>query len=275
MTHNTHNWNTTDGLNIFAQSWTVENPKALICVVHGMGEHGARHINLANHFTAQGYSVLAIDHRGHGKSEGQRGHSPNFEALLSDIDQMLAYAQQLFPNVPIVLYGHSMGGGVVLNYGISRKNPPIKGIVASAPWLRTAFAPSPIKVGLAKLVGGLLPALSQPTGLDATAISRDEAVVKAYIADPLVHDKITPGFFLGASAAGEYAIAHAGELSVPTLVYHGDEDRLTSREASEEFVANSKGKAEFKLWPTYFHELHNDPGKEQVFAHVQQWIEKL
>jgi alpha-beta hydrolase superfamily lysophospholipase len=124
-------------------------------------------------------------------------------------------------------------------------------------------------------MAGIIPSLSQPTGLDASTISRDAKEVEKYKSDPLVHDKMSAAFFVNISAAGEYAIANAAQLSIPTLVVHGDGDKLISYQGSEAFVAASKGMATFKGWPGRYHETQNDLGKEEVFAFEEAWFEKV
>lgn len=273
MTHREHNWKSADGLNIFGQSWMPDGaPKALICVVHGMGEHGGRYNHLVDYFVPKGYGVFALDQRGHGKSGGQRGHMPGLESLMSDMDLFLAEAARLWDNVPQFLFGHSMGGNVVLNYSI-RRTPKVKAVIASAPYLRLAFTPPAWKVSLGKAVAGIIPGLSQSTNLEVEAISRDPQEVAKYNADKLNHGKITASFFVNINDAGEWAIEHAAELNVPALVYHGTADRLTSHDGTKQFAANSNGKAEFKSFEGFYHELHNDIGKEQVFAFVEKWLE--
>lgn len=274
MQHKTYSWKTADGLDIFAQSWTPgTTPKALICIVHGMGEHSGRYPYLIEYFVPKGYAVFAFDHRGHGKSGGQRGHTPALDNLLDDVGLFMDKAAELFPDTPKFIYGHSMGGNVATNY-VLRRQPKIKGLIASAPYFRLAFNPPGWKVSLGKFMANILPTLSQSTALDATAISRDKAEVDKYKADKLVHDKISAAFFVNIHPGGEWAIDNAAKLNVPTLVIHGSGDKLTSAAGSEAFVKNSQGKAEFKGWEGYYHEMHNDIGKEAVFAFEEAWIEK-
>jgi alpha-beta hydrolase superfamily lysophospholipase len=276
MQHKTHSWKSSDGLDIFGQYWQPETtPKALICIVHGMGEHSGRYPHFVEYFVPKGYAVFALDHRGHGKSGGQRGHMPSYDSLMNDMDKFMAEANVLFPDTPKIMYGHSMGGNVAANYAIRRKPTSIKGLLLSSPYFRLAFNPPAWKVSLGKFMAGILPSLSQPTGLDASTISRDTKEVEKYKNDPLVHDKMSAAFFVNISAAGEYAIANANQLAVPALVVHGDGDKLTAYSGSEAFVAASNGKATFKGWPGRYHETQNDLGKEEVFAFEEAWFEKI
>lgn len=274
MTHQTYKWKTADGIEVFGQSWAPEGAaKALICIVHGMGEHGGRYPHLVDYLVPKGYALIALDHRGHGKSGGQRGHMPSFDAMMNDMDIFLAQAAKAFPGLPVFLYGHSMGGNVATNYVLRRK-PAIKALIASAPYYRLAFNPPAWKVSLGKTMAKLIPSLSQSTALEVSAISRDAAEVEKYKKDPLVHDKISAAFFVNIHPAGEYAIEHAAELTVPTLVIHGNADRLTSHTASKEFVQKAGSKAEYKEWDSYYHEMHNDIGREAVLQFVGDWLDK-
>jgi alpha-beta hydrolase superfamily lysophospholipase len=271
MPHAITQWKTKDGLSLFAQSWTVDSPKAVLGIIHGMGEHSSRYAHMAKAMNAAGISVVAYDHRGHGKSGGKKGHMDSIDQLLDGVDQLLGEMAKLAPGAPQFLFGHSMGGNVLLNHAL-RRRPNIKGIIASGAYLRLAFAPPAIQVALAKLVKGILPALGQPTNLDATAISRDAKVVDAYLKDPLVHGRITPAFFVEIDAASKYAMDHAGELKLPLLIYHGSADRLTSHDASEEFARKVKGDVTWKSWSGLFHECHNEPEQNDVFQMVSDWI---
>jgi alpha-beta hydrolase superfamily lysophospholipase len=271
MPHAITQWKTKDGLSLFAQSWTVESPKAVLGIIHGMGEHSSRYAHMAKAMNAAGISVVAYDHRGHGKSGGKKGHMDSIDQLLDGVDQLLGEMAKLAPGAPQFLFGHSMGGNVLLNHAL-RRRPNVKGIIASGAYLRLAFAPPAIQVALAKLVKGILPALGQPTNLDATAISRDAKVVDAYLKDPLVHGRITPAFFVEIDAASRYAMEHASELKLPLLIYHGSADRLTSHDASEEFARKVKGDVTWRSWSGLFHECHNEPEQNDVFRMVSDWI---
>lgn len=271
MAHSTTQWKTRDGLTLFAQSWIVENPKAVLGIVHGMGEHSSRYTHVAEAMNVSEISVVAYDHRGHGKSTGQRGHTPSMGHMLDGVDQLLEEMARVAPSAPKFLIGHSMGGNVVLNHALIRK-PKVNGVIASGPYLKLAFQPPAFQVKLAKLVKGLLPSLGQPTNLDATAISRDKAVVDTYLKDPLVHGRITPAFFVEMDDAGRWALDNADRMELPLLIYHGSADRLTSHEASKEFAFKVKGDVTWHSWEDFYHECHNDPGKEDVFKLIADWM---
>ncbi|GAG77006.1 unnamed protein product [marine sediment metagenome] len=146
MKHSEFEFKTFDGLSLFAQSWQPESqPQAVICLIHGMGEHSGRYAHVADRLTKAGYTIFTFDLRGHGKSEGPRGHTPSYEALMQDISSLLEVANKQFPQLSSFLYGHSLGGNLVLNY-ILRHQPQLEGVIVSDPWLRLAFEPPRFKL---------------------------------------------------------------------------------------------------------------------------------
>jgi acylglycerol lipase len=249
----------------------VKDPKALLVLIHGMGEHAGRYSHVADFFAKQEFAVLRMDLRGHGKSEGKRGHTPSYDHLMNDLNDICQKARELYTELPVVFYGHSMGGNLVLNFMI-RKKPQIAMAIVTAPYLKLAFEPPSWKVALGKLSAGIMPTLTQVTGLETAALSRDPEVVAAYEKDALVHDRITSAFFVNVHFAGPYAIQHAKEISVPTLVIHGTSDRLTSHKGSEELSQRSAKNVEVRFLEGWYHELHNEPEKEQVLKSISDWM---
>jgi alpha-beta hydrolase superfamily lysophospholipase len=247
-------------------------PSAIIAHVHGMGEHSRRYDHVTAYWESIGWASAGFDLRGHGRSEGPRGHAPSYAQLMDDITTLLDAVNARWPGVPIVLYGHSLGGGLVLNHAV-RKRPAVTRVVATAPYLRLVDGPGIALVWAVKLASHIAPAVSLATGLDITALSRDQAVVQRYRDDPLVHDRMTFGFFANVHDACEGVIRRGPELHVPTLVMHGSADRITSPLASKELVENSDGRATLRLWDGYYHEIHNDPSWDDVLLFTRRWIE--
>lgn len=265
------NWKSKDGLNIYGTRWDVDQAKAVILLVHGQGEHCERYPHFAAFFNAAGYSVMAYDHIGHGQSEGKRGHTPSVGHYLADIDTAFAKIESLYAGLPVFLYGHSMGGNLVLNYTLN-KNPKIKGLIASAPWIKLAFAPSKFMIGLGKMMRGVYPSLIQPNGLKVEQLSRSQAVVDAYVADQFVHDKISAAAGMEMMDSGDSIDSFKGSMSVPTLLMHGSGDQITSHEASKAFGARV-GNAETKIWDGLYHEIHNEPEQNEVMQYALNWME--
>jgi len=249
-----------------------ETTKAVVIFVHGIGEHIHRYDHWAGLFNKEGIGFAGVDLPGHGRSDGRRGHIKSYKLLGEMIDILLKSCNQTFPGIPVYIYGHSLGGGIVLDY-ILRRNPKVKGAIVTGPYLRLAFEPSRIRLILASVMKNLLPGLTQPTGLNASHLSHNETVVEKYKSDPLVHGKISVSLFDGAMNAAKYSLKHASELKVPTLLLHGSDDMLTSPEGSREF-AGKTDMAVLKIWDGSYHELHNEPFKDEVFKYIMSWINR-
>lgn len=263
-----------DKLPLFTRAWKVENPKAVIALIHGFGEHSGRYAHFADFFNKSGYSIYALDNRGHGKSEGKRGHTPKYETYLDDIEVFLDYVHAQNKNTEIYLYGHSMGGNLVLNYLLRRK-PAVKGVIVTGPWIQLAFEPKPILVTMGKLMRSIVPTFTQSSGLQQEHISKDPKVVEAYKQDPLVHGNISAAASLGLLEAASFLNTYEGEVPAPLLIMHGDEDLLTSQPASEAFAKRLKGKVTYKKWEGLYHEIHNEPQQLAVFNYTLGWLEAI
>jgi alpha-beta hydrolase superfamily lysophospholipase len=249
-----------------------ENLKVVIVFVHGIGEHIHRYDQWAAWFNKEGIGFTGVDLPGHGHSDGNRGDIKSFDLLAEMIDILIKSCKQTFPGCPIYLYGHSLGGGIVLNYLLRRK-PNIKGAIVTSPYLRLEFEPPKIKLFLASVMKHLLPGLIQPTGLNADHLSHDKIEVEKYKTDPLVHGKISVRLFTGSADAANYSLAHASELKIPTLIIHGSDDKILSVEGSREF-AGKTNLAELKIWDGGYHELHNEKFRDEVFKYIMNWIRK-
>jgi alpha-beta hydrolase superfamily lysophospholipase len=263
------------GQSFFACEWSPDGePKGVILLIHGLSEHSGRYRHVGSFFAAAGYKTMVVDLRGHGKSFGKRGHFPSFDLIMNDISLFLAEVIRRYPELPLVLYGHSMGGNLVLNYLIRHK-PQLAGAVVTSPWLRLNVKPPLFKIILASVVNNLFPSLTQPDGINPVYLSHDKEVGKQYQADPLVHSKISVRTFLEISRAGEYALQHADQLTCPLLLMHGTADNLTSFAASLEFSGKMKVNHVFKAWEGLYHELHNEFEKEKILGFIKEWLDKI
>jgi len=248
-------------------------PRAVILLVHGLGEHSGRYAAWASRFNEKGVSLRAFDLPGHGRTPGRWGVVPSPEKVYDNIDAFLGEISTEFPGVPLFIYGHSLGGGIVLNYIIHRK-PEVTGAIVTSPWLLLTETPPFIKVIIANLAGKLMPGITQPSGLKTEYLSRDPEVVKAYRDDPLVHGQISAGLYRWMTCAAEETLERAGEISVPLLIAHGRNDMITSSSASVQ-VAGTAPMATLKLWDGGYHELHNDLLKEEHFDFITEWMDTL
>lgn len=247
-----------------------DNIKAVVILVHGLGEHIQRYEHWAGLFRKEGIGFAGVDLPGHGRSDGRRGNVKSYVILGEMLDILIKTTLRTFPGIPVYIYGHSLGGGIVLDYLI-RRNPKLKGAIVTSPWLRLSFEPPKIKVAMAGVMKYILPGLIQSSGLNVSHISHDLDVVKKYKNDPLVHGKISVSLFDGAMSAAKYSLANASELKVPTLLMHGSDDQICSPAGSREFASKSS-KVELKIWDGGYHELHNEPFKEEVFKYIVDWM---
>jgi len=249
-----------------------EKMRAVIIFIDGLGEHIQRYLAWADRLNKEGIGFTGIDLPGHGRSGGSRGNIKSFDVTDEMIDILYESTHKTFPGVPVFIYGQSLGGGIVLDYLLRRK-PEISGAIVTSPWLKLSFEPGKVKIAVASLMKYILPNLIQPSGLKPEHLSHDKKVVDKYTSDPLVHDKITVSLFHSAMNAGRHSIEHAAELRVPLLLMHGGDDLICSPEGSREFASRTS-MAELKIWEGGYHEIHNEPFRNDVFAFIINWINK-
>lgn len=271
-------FNSQDGLELFAHAFpTEEEPKAVLCIVHGHGEHILRYEHAAKVFNQAGYSVIGFDHRGHGQSDGPRGHIPSYEILMDDVTRFRNEVNEYYPHLPHFIWGHSMGGNIVLNYVLRHADKigqQLSGVIATGPWLKLAFEPPALQVTLARMMNKIAPAFAQDSGLETSALARDPEVVRAYEQDSLVHSKASARFFVEMFESGLWALEHANEFSQSLLLMHGGSDRITSPDASKAFAEKAPAdKVTLKVWDGFYHELHNEPEKDEVFNTMLEWMD--
>jgi alpha-beta hydrolase superfamily lysophospholipase len=244
----------------------------VICLVHGLGEHGGRYAHVAAFLNQAGYAQLALDLRGHGRSEGPRGHTPSCEALMQDIDRFLEETAERYPTLPRFLYGHSLGSTLVIEY-VLRRRPQLSGVIATGTAFRLAFEPPAWKLALAKVLYALRPTLAMSNELDRQGLSRDPAVVRAYNEDPLVHDRVSARLAMDMFQSGLWCLEHAADFPLPLLLMHGSDDRLTSPQASREFATQAGDCCTLRIWDGFYHEIHNEPEQRQVLEYLLEWLE--
>ena len=240
-------------------------------LVHGVGEHIGRYSYWAGRFVERGFCFTGVDLPGHGKSDGRRGVLNNYGITAEMLDRLISEMRKTFPGIPLFIYGHSMGGTIVLQYILQNK-PGIKGAVVTSPWLRLSFEPAKSKIVLAGIMKSILPSLVKPSSLVVDHVSHDKAAVEAYKNDPLNHDRISVGLFHSTMTAAAYSLDHASGLGLPLLLVHGSDDKITSPEGSREFASKTP-LAELKIWNGGYHELHNETFKDEVFEFIAAWME--
>jgi alpha-beta hydrolase superfamily lysophospholipase len=263
-----------DGLKLHIQSWEPDRrPKAVVVVVHGLGEHIARYVAVAEILVNAGFAVVGYDQRGHGRSDGRRGHAPRYDALLDDLSTVLDLATARYPRRPVFLYGHSLGGALAINHAM-RRLPKLVGVIASSPLLKALVPAPPLKVALAHILDPILPTYTERWGSKPADLSQDASVGDAYARDLLVHNFITVRMYRAWTQAGLWALEHAAEFPLPLLLMHGTGDRVTSFEASLEFARRLGKKCTLKLWEGAYHELHNELERPRVLRTMILWMNR-
>jgi alpha-beta hydrolase superfamily lysophospholipase len=271
-------WKGRDGIEFYMHGWEPEGnkPKGVVALLHGLGEHTGRYAHVGNALTGSGYALIGFDLRGHGRSRGARGHFPSLDAALHDIRELFQQITRLHPETPQFLYGHSLGGLLALTYTLQYR-AGLKGVIATGAGLRTPLREQKAKIALVNLLGSILPRLTLPSGLDPNTISRDPEVVKRYVDDPLVHDRISLGFGRASLTAIDLCFERAREFPIPLLLMNGTDDKLTYPRGSEEFARLAReggADVKLKLWEGLHHEIHNEPEKTEVFRAMIDWLDE-
>ncbi len=259
---------------LYGTYYKPTNVRAVVVLIHGMGEYFGRYEDhVIPFFYENSIAVIAYDQFGHGKTEGKRGHNPGFDEVLNCVAYIIEKAKIIFGVKPTFLYGHSMGGNVVINYPLKRDHN-LSGVIASSPFLKLAFEPPNWKLQLAAVLLKIAPSLTMGNELDVNAVSLDKNEVEKYKKDPLIHDKISPNYSIVFIETGEWAIENAEKLNIPMLLMHGTGDQLTSHKASQEFAKNAGNKVDLKLFEGAYHELHNELIKDKILNDVITWLNK-
>ena len=277
-----------DGENLALYSWQPEDsidrptrPDTLVCgvvlIVHGLGEHAGRYDHVANSLHSWGFEVRAYDQRGHGESGGKRGALPTSMALLDDLAEVVDSVRKQYPGLPLILLGHSMGGLVVGRF-VSLRIRPVDGLVMSSPALDAGIGP--LQKLLLEVLPRMAPNLAVSNGLDVNFTSHDQEVVKAYAADRLVHNKISPRLGQFIADAGPSVVAAAANWRVPTLLMYAGADKLVNPAGSDAFAKlaiTSKtvkpGTVTVKRFDGYYHELFNELDATPVFELLAKWLD--
>ncbi len=263
------------GQQIYYQTWQPEGAtKAILLVVHGLAEHSGRYMNVVHHFVPRGYAVYGIDHLGHGKSPGTRVFVEQFEDYIIPLKQYFDQIQRWQPGKPIFLIGHSMGGLIGARYLLQYQHE-LAGAVLSGPLAKISENISPGLILMGKVLSKLSPKAGV-TQLDAAGISRDPAVVAAYVNDPLVYTgKITARLSAELLKTVQLVASQASQITLPLLIVQGSQDKLVDPRGAQELYART-GSADktLKMYEGFYHEVFNEPERNQVLGDVEQWLEK-
>ena len=267
-------WKRSEKVELYGKLFVPEDSvNALIIFVHGIGQHCGCFDEWAEMFAMQSYGVLTFDLRGHGRSPGIRGHT-TINIIKDDIYFIINNMRQQFPDIPFILFGHSMGGQIALSIAVD-KNADIQGFIASSPWLKLVRPPSSLWLKLGKWASHVAPWITIRTGIKANQLSQDGVSVKSSKKDPLLHKKISIKLFSELYANGEILLRGKHDLDTPFLVMHGTSDTLVSIKASKLFARKnrkSRKQINFRKWTKMHHDLLHDVGKDMIFRFVIYWL---
>ena len=265
-----------DGTKIFYRYFPAESERARMVIAHGLGEHSGRYGNVVKRMLPNGISVWVPDHRGHGQSEGKRGHILNFVQYLSDLRSSIELAGEGRPEgMKCFLLGHSMGGLIALYF--AQQYPGfVDGVIASSPALGMAIEIPGVKKVLGSFMSYIWPGLTMGNELDAAKVSHDQKVVRAYKTDPLVHDRVSARFFTEFLAAMKTVHTQASRLKDPILLQVAGDDRLVNPRSALQFFE----KLDFKdktlhVYDGRYHEIYNEAEdlRRQVLEDLEDWLE--
>lgn len=265
-------FSTSDGLKLFYQFWVPDAPKAVLVLVHGMGDHSGRYGPFVRYFVERGFAVAAYDQRGHGRSEGERGHADQFQDFLQDLAQFIQMTKARFPKLPLFLIGHSFGGQVAINF-IVRYAKGLRGVVLSSPNVALKLEVPNWKKKVADWAQNSMGHMRLTHPLNAKMLSHDPDVVKAYEEDPLVFHHVTARMGALMMHNLDIIMAMALRVHVPILFLQAGDDVICSPEGTKSFFQRVPiVKKQLKLYDGMYHELFNETHRETVFADVDTWL---
>ena len=267
-------WNAlSDGSKRAFYSWPCEASQcvASVLIVPGLGEHGGRYAACAKVISRAGFDVHAIDLIGHGLSPGARGCIESYAGLLDEIEVAIEVIAAQAPQVPVVLWGHSMGGNLVLNYLLRKSRLP-KCAISSGPMLRAAQPPSNTFLWFAHCLAMVLPNYRLKAPINFSDCTRDAGQLELMRQDQLFHRQLSLRLGAALIDSGQWALEHAAQLRTPVLLMHGEQDKITSSAASTEFARCCEKICELKLLPDLLHDIHRDLGSQKVLACMCDWM---
>ncbi len=265
------------GIEIFSQSWSVSKPEGILVISHGLGEHSGRYKNIIEKLEGQKISLYMLDHRGHGKSGGKRGHVNSFMEYIYDLKLYINLIKEDHEELPLILLGHSMGGLIALKYALTYPED-ITGLILSSSLLMLSIEVPGWKTALGNALSKYIPGMSIPTGLNPMDLSHDEDAVDAYENDPLVFGKVSARWYTETTAARIECLNRLQELKMPLLIFHGKEDKLVDYRGSIEIEKKAKSDIkELHIFEGLYHEPMNESEaeREKVLNIVNDWIKKI
>jgi alpha-beta hydrolase superfamily lysophospholipase len=267
-------WNVlSDGSRRAFYRWPSDGPPriASVLIVPGLGEHGGRYAASARALSKSGFDVHAIDLIGHGLSPGKRGCIESYEGLMDEIEVAMEAMAKRNSDLPWVLWGHSMGGNLVLNYLLRRHRLP-QCAISSGPMLQAAKLPSKSFLWFARRLAMVMPNYQLKAPVDFTDCTRDEVQREQMSSDQLFHKQLSLRLGAALIDSGQWALNHAEQMRTPLLLVHSEQDKITSSRASAEFARRCGKFCELRLLPEQLHDVHRDLGSEAVLAFMCNWL---
>jgi alpha-beta hydrolase superfamily lysophospholipase len=273
MQHTEGKFTGRNNFSLYRQAWLPDGiPVAILVVVHGIAEHSSRYTNLVNYFVPKGYAVYSFDLRGHGKSDGTRSYIEHFSYYLDDVKTFCDLVGAENKNAKIFMVGHSMGSTIAIDYAIQHQNE-LKGLIVSGTTLKAGSSVNKASILMAEILSVLMPKMGV-MALDTDLLCRDKAVVAAYVNDPLVYTgKLRARWGIELMKTMTKLQSGMSELTLPILIMQGTQDRISDPSSSQMLFdgVSSKDKT-MKLYEGFYHEIFNDPERQQVFSDMETWL---
>jgi alpha-beta hydrolase superfamily lysophospholipase len=275
MKHNETYFEGAEGITLYSQNWLPEDiTRAVIAIVHGIGEHSGRYMNVVDYMIPNQIAVYGYDLRGHGKSSDQRGHIDSWKQYRIDLLNFLIMIKSQQLECPIFLLGHSLGALIVLDL-ILTEPEELAGVITCGTPIEPVGSAKPHLVALARLLSSVYPRFSVDFGLDLNALSRDPAVVKAYKTDPLVHGKVSARWGTETLSTIESVKMQVEDINIPILILHGEADRIHTAEGTRKFFDQIQfHDKEIRVYPFGYHEVHNDLNYQEMLSDLLDWINR-
>jgi acylglycerol lipase len=272
INHQTFNLVSTDGTALRGRYWKPgTEPVATMCIVHGIGEHSARYDAWARRFSKQGIMVYAFDLRGHGESEGSRGNISKLSEFMDDIGSMVRRCKRNYGEIPGFIYGHSMGGNLVLSYLMGRRQD-FAGAIITSPWITMVNPPGAFKQKIGRWLNKLYPDKTLSTRIRSHQLTSLPKKMEESDNDVLMHSRISIRLFHELSQSAEEIVAYRTPIRIPVMLLHGESDPITRYEASRDFASNNQVLFTYKGYESALHELHNEPVADLVFNDILAFI---
>ncbi len=262
-----------DGTKLAYRAWPTAAAQATFAVVHGLGEHSGRYARFAEGMARHGMSTYALDLRGHGESEGQRGHVDSWSQWTDDVSAFVSHVEHLV-GAEVVPLGHSFGGAALLSTVLAGKLPNSKRFAVSSPALKLRLQAPAWKAAIAPYASKIVPRLAMDNEVDAAAVSRIPEVVAAYRNDPLVHSRISSRMYTEWQNATVDILGRAGQIKIPFLILAGTADPLIDPEGSRRLHELAPSLSELDMLEGRYHEPFNDLGSDEVFQLVADWMQR-